>query len=224
MPDRGVNACCSSLWKLTLNPPNVFSRDACFVVRKKVVGEHALAVGAQTKDPDAIVSREARHLFLVPWRESTQVGVWHVVMPNIPDRVYVAEKEIEQFIDEVNTGYPAAELTLDDVAVWNAGLVLFGANEPGNVNLSYGKRSRLVDHQQVHGVENLVSLVGVRFTTARSEAEVKRFVWCVTKLDLHVAKSRTHATILPGGSFDSFASLLDEAKRTAPGNDYARLS
>ena len=61
-----------------------YSRDACFVVARE---PHAmgLAVQGATRDQDALLAREARHLFLVPWRGHTLVGVWHAVVPRDPD-------------------------------------------------------------------------------------------------------------------------------------------
>src|SRR4051794_28173003 len=63
-----------------LSPTTPFSRDAWFLVRRPLVeGDHAVTVPSLTSDPDAIVSRGGRHLFLVPWRGVTLVGVWHKV-------------------------------------------------------------------------------------------------------------------------------------------------
>jgi glycerol-3-phosphate dehydrogenase len=128
-------------------------------------------VPGQTRDPDAIVSRAARHLFLAPWRDYTLVGTWHVVHHGDPDTFAVTSRELQAFLDEVNAGCPGLGLSLDDVTLWNAGLVLFGENAEGAVNLRYGKRSRIVDHQQSHGVDGLITQIGVRLTTARGVAE-----------------------------------------------------
>ena len=48
-----------------------YSRDACFIVPRRFDHPYALAVSGQTSDPDAVLSREARHLFAVPWRNHT---------------------------------------------------------------------------------------------------------------------------------------------------------
>ena len=114
-----------------------------------------MAVLGRTRDPDAVLSRPARHLFLVPWRNFTLVGVWHVVWDRHPDEVTVTAQELESFIDEINEAYPSLNLTLGDVRLWNAGLVPFGINEPGAINLSYGKKSNLIDHQKTQGI-NLI--------------------------------------------------------------------
>ena len=57
--------------------------------------------------------------------------------------------EIQSFIDEINWAYPPADLTVADVSMVNSGLVLFGDNETGSRHLSYGKRSRVVDHAKI---------------------------------------------------------------------------
>lgn len=153
-----------------LEPALTFSRDACFVVRRRFPSDHALAVTGATSDPDAVFSRSARHLFLVPWRDCTLVGVWHVVYRDDPGKARVREEELASWIDEINTAYPPADLSLDDVSLAQCGLVLFGENEPGAKDLRYGKRSLLIDHETYEGCAGLITLVGVRFTTARLEA------------------------------------------------------
>ena len=155
---------------LRLSPEATFSRDVFFTVARRFKGRYALTLQAKTSDPDAILSRQHRHLLLVPWRAYTLVGVWHVVYKGAPDEFTVTEEELHAFIDEINEGYPALELTLDDISMWNAGLILFGENKPGAVDLSFGKRSRLIDHAKDHGIEGLITLIGVRYTTARRDA------------------------------------------------------
>ncbi|UCF20464.1 MAG: FAD-dependent oxidoreductase, partial [Gemmatimonadota bacterium] len=127
-----------------LTPPGVYSRDACFVVPRRLLDNHyALAVQGKTRDPEAVFSRGERHLFLAPWRDHTVVGTWHVVHKDDPDAFTVTDDELLRFIDEVNSAYPALKLTLDDVSIWNAGLVPFGENPEGAQDLRYGHRSRL---------------------------------------------------------------------------------
>ena len=68
-----------------------FSRDACFLVDRRPRSAHALAVPGWSKDSDAVVSRAARHLFAVPWRDCTLIGVWHRLFPERPDTAVVEE-------------------------------------------------------------------------------------------------------------------------------------
>ncbi|MCP4423578.1 MAG: glycerol-3-phosphate dehydrogenase/oxidase [Chloroflexi bacterium] len=200
---------------LRLKHRPVFSRDAYFVVKQKLVDNHALAVQGQTKDPDALLSRGNRHLFLVPWRDYTLLGVWHVVHKDRPETFTVTEGDLQGFLDEINLSYPALNLTLADVSRWNAGLTLFGENKPGAIDLSYGKRSIIIDHAKDHRVNGLISLIGVRFTTARGIAE-KTVNLVFEKLGKRGGKSATAVTPLHGGDFDTFDQLLSQAERERP--------
>ncbi|GIX49605.1 MAG: glycerol-3-phosphate dehydrogenase [Candidatus Tectimicrobiota bacterium] len=196
---------------LPLQPPPTFSRDACFVVgRRLLAGDCALAVPGRTRDPDAVLSRKQRHLFLVPWRDYTLVGVWHVVHRGAPDAFTVSDAELEDFIAEVRQGCPGLSLTLDDVALWQAGLVLFGDNPPGATDLRYGKRSRLIDHRHTHGLAGLLTLIGVRATVARHMAQ-KAIALVGEQLGRRLGPAPTATTPLYGGDIADVAAFQAQA-------------
>jgi glycerol-3-phosphate dehydrogenase len=195
---------------IRLSPKGTYSRDACFVVSKRLPGKYALAVQGRTKDPDALVSRKARHLFIVPWHDYSLIGVWHVVYPGPPDDFSVTEHDLQTFLDEINWAYPSLALKTQDVLIWNAGLVPFGENRPGAVDLSYGKRSRMIDHAKEHHLRGLVTLIGVRYTTARGEA-VKAVDLVFEKLCKRPPKSMTAVTPIHGGEIESFNALVRHA-------------
>jgi glycerol-3-phosphate dehydrogenase len=182
-----------------LSPRGVYSRDASFVVRRKLLDHgHALAIQGTTRDPDAKFSRGARHLFIAPWRDYTLVGVWHVVWEKGPDSVLVTDEELEGFIAEINDACPSLGICLDDVSLWNAGLVPFGQNAPGSKDLRYGHRSRLIDHAATDHIQNLITLIGVRFTTGRFEAE-RAVDLVLRKLNRDAPACRTAETPVCGG-------------------------
>jgi glycerol-3-phosphate dehydrogenase len=200
---------------MELEPTCTFSRDLCFVVARRPSQRWGLAVLGQTRDPDAVVSRSRRHLFMVPWRDRTLVGVWHSVRSESPDRLTIRESEVKEALDEINESHPGLELSRDEVELCNAGLVLFGQNEPGAVHLSYGKRSRMVDHEKDHGVPGLWTLIGVRYTTARADGEelVDRIVHRTGKGD---GRGATRTAPVFGGDFHSLAGLTREAQGALP--------
>jgi glycerol-3-phosphate dehydrogenase len=150
--------------------PGIYSRDACFVVKRKFEHDLSVALMAQTKDPDAFFSRPARHVFIVPWRDYSLIGTWHKVVKPTPDEIGIGGDEVDSFIDEMHSAYPALELTRDDVTMCNWGLVPFGESQSDATNLSYGKRSIIADHAKLNGPDNLVSLVGIRVTMGRGDA------------------------------------------------------
>jgi glycerol-3-phosphate dehydrogenase len=185
----------------------VFSRDAGFVVRGRRSGNHALAVRVGTKDPDAVLSRKGRHVFLVPWRDYTLVGVWHVVHRGEPESARVSEPDLDGFLEEINAAEPWLDLRREDVSMVYAGLTLFAENVPGQKDLRFGHRSMLVDHAAENGIEGLVTLIGIRATMARRHAE-QAIDLVAKKLDVSVAPSRTSRTPVRGGNVDEFEGLV----------------
>jgi len=198
-------------------PEATYSRDACFVVNRKPKSKYTLAVQGQTSDPDALLSRPARHLFMSSWREFTLIGVWHIVTKMHPSKVTVEKQEIEEYISEVNESYPELNLDINEVCMWNAGLVPFGENDEGNENLSYGKRSLLIDHEEKDNIKGLVTLVGIRFTMARDEAE-RVIDMLQEKIGQKPTKIKSDFIKIDGADFQVFDELVEEIKANGAGD------
>jgi glycerol-3-phosphate dehydrogenase len=192
---------------LRLAPKPVFSRDVCFVVSRRLSREFALACQTKTQDADAILSRGGRHLFLAPWRDFTLIGVWHGVYKGAPDEVTVTEGELQAFLDETNAAYPGLSLRREEVTMVNFGLILFEGNQKGTDEISFGKRSILIDHEKTHHVNGLVTLIGVRATTAREMAE-KAVSLVFRKLGRRPPDSKTETAPIFGGRIENFDDFL----------------
>jgi glycerol-3-phosphate dehydrogenase len=200
---------------LRLAPKPVFSRDVCFVVSRRLSSEFALACQTRTQDADALLSRGGRHLFLAPWREFTLIGVWHGVYKGSPDEVTVTEEELQAFLDETNEAYPGLSLSREDVTMVNFGLILFEGNQKGAAEISFGKRSILIDHDKSHQIKGLVTLIGVRATTAREMAE-KAVNLIFKKLGRRPPDSETETTPIFGGKIDNFEDYLGRVAEQKP--------
>jgi glycerol-3-phosphate dehydrogenase len=192
-----------------------FSRDAYFIVDRAPTSEYGVAVQGLSRDKDAVLGRARRHLFAVPWRDKTLFGVWHTLFPDFPDGAHVQPEEIETWIAELNSVYPALQLSPSEVSFANCGLVPFGETATAT-ELSFGKESRLVDHRAAHGVEGLVSLVGIRFTTARADA-ARALEMLLRQLPRAPRGADTARLPLAGGEIDDFAAFEAQALRTRPG-------
>ncbi len=186
-----------------------YSRDACFVINRKLPAEYTLALQGKNKDPDALLARPARHLFMSPWRNHTLIGVWHKVTDVNPSEASVNRSEIEQWLEEINSAHPQLEIRMDEVSMWNAGLVPFGENENGAENLSYGKRSLIVDHERTENIKGLTTLIGVRFTMGRGEAEK---ALDLVEIKLGRKANRPGSDYIPvcGGEFNVFEHLVND--------------
>jgi len=200
---------------IELNPGVHFSRDTCFLVKRKLSDRFVLAVMGQTRDPDSIVSREARHLFIVPWRDYSLVGVWHVVKPEKPEAVTATRAEIDAYIEEINSAYPGLNINYDEITICNWGLTLFGENEPGKKDLSYGKRSRLIDHEHEDDMKGLISLIGVRATAARGMA-ARAVNLVLDKITRPHVPSKTGSSPMWGGDIQDFSEYMEQQFKSCP--------
>ena len=158
-----------------------------------------------------MVSRAARHLFAVPWRDCTLIGVWHRLFAERPDSARVEESEIEEWMAEMNASYPALRLTREDVIYANCGLVPFGDSKTATGELSFGKESRYIDHRK-QGVEGLVTVIGIRYTTARGDA-ARALDLLLQQIPNAPARAATESTPLAGGDIRDFAALETSARQ-----------
>jgi glycerol-3-phosphate dehydrogenase len=110
--------------------------------------------------PFAVGARQGgRYLFLVPWEGRTIAGTSYEPADAPPS-------DPLDFLAEAAAAFPWAGIRGADVAVVHEGLV---PGRGGAAGLS--TRPRLHDHEAEDGLPGLVSLQGVKYTTARAVAE-----------------------------------------------------
>ena len=199
-----------------LTPEPSFSRDLAFVANKSVCESHAVGLQAASADSDALLDRGGRHLFLVPWRGMTLVGVWHRYSLAHPDRLSVSREELQQYLDEINGAYSGLNLGMDDISMINTGHILFGseAAQESKKDHSFAKRSLLVDHAK-DGVDGIVTVIGARATVARGVAE-KTLNLIQRKLGETVTASNTERKLIHGGAFVDFEALVSDIRDQLP--------
>lgn len=201
---------------LAPKPKPNFSRDLAFVVNKSICKSHAVGCQSASTDSDAILDRGGRHLFLVPWRGMTLVGVWHRYSLAHPDKIAVSREELQEYVNEINDVYSDLDLSTDDITMINTGHILFGPEsaQGSDIEHSFAKRSLLIDHSK-DGVDGLVTVIGARATVARGVAE-KTMNLVQRKLGERVSRSNTHRERIHGGRFDDFGALVDEIRQQLP--------
>ena len=204
----------------TAKPTNVpLSRDMAFVLKRSISGKTAIGVQTKFKDPDAFLSRGNRHLFLAPWRGYTLVGVNSRVFNEDPYSLDVKDGEIEAFIDEVNEAVPTLKIRRDEIDVVYGGLLPFGENAEDSADLSFGKRSLVIDHGKTdNGLQGLISAMSVRWTMGRQTAE--RAIDAAQKY-LHGSSTqcKTHHTAVFGGDFESVDALRNQIENDEVGRE-----
>jgi glycerol-3-phosphate dehydrogenase len=167
-------------------PPVPLSSAYNLVLGRPVVTTHALGAASR-----------GRFLFAVPWNGRSMVGTDYGP-PGTPVASAAA-----RFLDEVRQAYPWADVGPGDVTLVHHGLV---PGTPGKL----ADRQLLLDHERTDGVAGLVSVQGVKYTTARAVAE-QALDLVVRRLGRSFAPCRTAQTALTQARPLS-GSLADRAR------------
>jgi glycerol-3-phosphate dehydrogenase len=180
---------------------------------------HGIALGvpgiAPYRDRDAVVDKGRRFFFIAPWRNASLVGTFQVPHEGEGREPTVTEQEISTFMNEVNAAYPGAGLKRDDLRFAYAGLIPCGDDDRAMGNLQLLKRYKLIDHAR-DGLDGVISVVGVKFTTARGVAE-KAIDLVFRKMGRRPLPSTTATSPVDGGEDRPFDGLHDAAAPGRPG-------
>lgn len=218
-----VVACCGP-W--TARGPAVLNGDrgkeqfpvfrAVVLVTRPFLGETAVALAGREgyRDEAEVLRKGYRNFFVTPWRDRALVGTFYTEWEGDPDRVTVTASEIEGFLREFREICPSVELEPRDVKHVFAGLLPRESSSRTD-SIQYAKLYRIVDHEREGGWKGLISVVGVKWTTARQVAE--------ETVDLALSRSgrepvacRTAAKPLYGGGCGDVADYLDAQKALRP--------
>ncbi len=119
-----------------------------------------LVLRRQPALPCAVGARSGgRFLFLVPWQGRSIVGTSYEPAGSVPS-------DPLGFLEEAARAFPWAGIERAELALVHEGLVPGSGGPSGLLT-----RSRIVDHQDEDRTGGLVSLHGVKYTTARALAE-----------------------------------------------------
>ena len=150
---------------------------------------------------------DGRFLFLVPWRGVSMLGTSHDVHEGPADALGCSSADLDRFLEEGRAAFPRASLSRADVRLVHRGLLPMLSGHGSHVKLL--RESAVVDHA-AHGAPGLVSVHGVRYTTARFTAQ--QAVDAVFQSLGHATppRCRTAQTPLFGGGMHSVAGLLKD--------------
>ncbi|MGQ0735707.1 MAG: FAD-dependent oxidoreductase [Acidobacteriota bacterium] len=155
-----------------------------------------------------------RFLFVVPWRDVSIVGTSHEVYDGPAEALAPTRGALAALLDDAAVAFPRAALTLADVRLAHRGLLPMVSGSGTRVKLL--RESTVVDHGST-GAPRLISVFGVRYTTARHTAE--RAIDAAFRIAGHSTPPlcRTSVTPVMGGDIDRRESFLRDARRLEPG-------
>jgi glycerol-3-phosphate dehydrogenase len=194
------------------------------VVNRQVLPE--CAAGIHTwytyEKQDGSTNRGRRVLFMTPWNACTLVGTYHLPYDGHPDALRVTEAEVNAFLEELNRGYPGDPIDRRDITFFHKGFLPMDGINPKSGEVELTRHSRIHDHQKEEGIEGLISVVGVKYTTARDVSE-KTVSLVFQKLNRQVPTCRSRDTRLVGGEIPRFEDFLSQAERNKPAGLDARV-
>ncbi|MFQ5709112.1 MAG: FAD-dependent oxidoreductase [bacterium] len=186
------------------------------VVKKQLNQEFAVGVWSKTqfKDADAVISKGSRLLFITPWRQYSIIGTTHVPYDGDPGNFRITERDIAGFIQEINEAYPTANLTRNDVAYFYGGMLPVEGHDQKSGDVNLMKHYKIIDHKETNGLDGLITVVGVKYTTARDVAE-KTVDFVFQKMGQVPPKSICKKSRIFGGVIDGFQKFVTEEKAKA---------
>ncbi len=119
-------------------------------------------------DPAVGGLSDGRFFFRVPWRGITMFGTSHDPFSGSPDASRPSAADVQRLLDDVNRAFPGAPVRLDDVSLVHSGILPASHVRGDHVELL--KDSVVRDHRH-DGLSGLVTVIGVRYTTARQTGE-----------------------------------------------------
>jgi glycerol-3-phosphate dehydrogenase len=198
-----------------ITPRRLFK--ASLLVTHPIVKGVAVGLSAEDgyTDGDALIDKGYRFFFVTPWRNASLVGTFYDAFDGNPASVSLSEEDIRQALAVINAAYPLAKLTRADVRYGYAGLLPRGDDGETAANIQYAKHYKIYDHAQTDGIDGLISILGVKYTTARDVAQ-KAVDLALRKLGRQPIPCRTDTTPIYGGAIDHLAEFSERAVRTDP--------
>jgi glycerol-3-phosphate dehydrogenase len=154
-------------------------------------------------------------LFIVPWRNKSMIGTCHIPWQDAPHNFRLNEAMVQEFLDQINSAHPPLKLSLADVQHVTWGFLPVDKADANKQPVRLTRDGVVIDHQKKDGISGLISILGVKYTTARVVAE-QAMDLAVNKLGMKTKKCQTDITPVTGGRIEDFRAFLRKALLKGP--------
>ena len=185
------------------------------VIDRPLVTRYAFSVTHGPSQAQGFRREAARRLFVTPWRNRTIIGSSHSWADGDPDACRVTTDEIAALVNDFNHAYPGAGVRLEEVRFVHVGLMPHEDGDMTGDPARLARRYRILDHRRVGGPSGLITVVGVKYTTARDIAE-KTVRIAMRALGRRPRRPRRLDARLPGGAIDAFDQFLSRLLAARP--------
>ena len=183
---------------------------ACNLVTSKPASDMAWAAPAFATASAGASAFAGAMLTMTPWHGRAMVGTFQSDTFKQPTDLAVASSEIDAMVDAANSAFPALRLTRDQVTLVHRGIV--PAQKERNGAPALLSSPQIIDHD-AEGAGGAMTLVGVKFTTARGVGEQAAEA-AIRRLGKPSLRPRRRALdILPGAGIADHEALAIETAR-----------
>jgi glycerol-3-phosphate dehydrogenase len=207
-----IDSLLSKLDAISLEP-RYFPSIAINLITRRMVSDYAIGLPGKTRT-SSLNEDQREHtqmLFFVPWRGYTLIGTKHFIGSSPSASHRLPDLPVTEFVNEVNQAFPGMNLSGADVLHVHWGYLPLVKRSPAKAGLKLLRDSRVVDHRREDGIDGLVTVVGVKFTTARATAQ-QAVDLIVGKLGARIASCRTYEAPIYGGNIEHFDDYLAGAQ------------
>jgi glycerol-3-phosphate dehydrogenase len=183
------------------------------LITRQLCGDYAMALHPRFADGESSSASLPRTLFIVPWQQYSIAGTLH--LPCALDREPCAEVDddtIARFLTAINVAYPQARLTFADVRHVHAGFLPARVETGRSARVRLARESQVVDHAATDGIAGLITVSGVKYTTARHTAQTVTDL-ALNKLARMKQRCVTHLLPVAGGETGDLAAFLAGAEQ-----------
>ena len=171
-----------------------------------------VAVGLTTQP---LNGKPPQALFIVPWRDKSMIGTCHIPWPDAPHTFKLNEVMVQEFINQINSAHPPHKLCLEDVRHVTWGFLPVDRADANKQPVRLTRDGVVIDHRKEDGTSGLISVLGVKYTTARVVAE-QALDLAVRQLGVKTKKCQTQITPVRGGKIEDFRAFLRRALLKVP--------
>jgi glycerol-3-phosphate dehydrogenase len=148
-------------------------------------------------------------LFITPWKGCSLVGTIHTPFNGNVEQPDVAWDDIQDFVREINLAYPGAQLREDDILGYNSGLLPGAPGCQSSSSVQLLKQYQIVDHRERDAMDGLMTVIGVKYTTALDVAS-KTVDHVFKKLQYPVFASLLNNHCVVGGTIQDITRYKQE--------------
>lgn len=187
------------------------------LITRQIFDRYAVGLNSDYGRVDGIDSliRSSRGLFMVPWRNYSLIGTWHLPYEGDPDQFRLTKDHIQEFLVEINSTYPPAKLSPDDIFHVHWGFLPMLREGIPRKSVVLVRQGAIHDHERTDGISGLITVVGVKYTTARDIAQKVVDLVC-QKLAYQGRPCLTSTVPVYGGNIDGVDEFQEQAIAQRP--------